>query len=110
MQTCDKGAHTKTDSTFMWLDSPKDTPWDGQTTTINYPASENPNQVRYSSGGGQDDTEGGDIIRRAEMERGEAEAIQENGNPEGGSTATIEGGEAEAVQENGDPKGAVRRQ
>ena len=55
----------------------------------NYPASKNPNQMRYLSGGGQDDTVG-QRYRRAEMERGEAEDIQEKGGGEGGSTATRE--------------------
>ena len=75
----------------------------------NYPASEHPNHVRYFSGGGKDDTVG-QIYRRAEIERGEADGIQENGDPEGGSMATIERVEAEAIQENGDPEGEVRRQ
>ena len=37
--------------------------------------------------------------------RGEAEATQENEDPEGDSTAKIERGEAGAIQENGDPEG-----
>jgi hypothetical protein len=49
--------------------------------TQNYPASENPNLVRSLLGGGQDDTVGR-RYRRAEIERGEADAIQENGDPE----------------------------
>jgi hypothetical protein len=49
--------------------------------TINYPASENPNLVRCLLGGVQDDTVGR-RYRRAEIERGEADAIQENGDPE----------------------------
>ena len=60
--------------------------------------------VRSLLGGGQDDTVAR-RYRRAEIERGEAEAIQVNGDPEGGSTATIERGEAEAIQVNGDPEG-----
>ena len=60
--------------------------------------------MRCLLGGVQDDTVGR-RYRRAEIERGEAEAIQVNGGPEGGSTATIERGEAEAIQENGDPDG-----
>ena len=36
----------------------------------------------------------GQRYRRAEIERGEADGIQENGDPEGGSMATIERGEA----------------
>ena len=48
---------------------------------FNYPASENPNLVRCLLGGGQDDTVGR-RYRRAEIERGEADAIQENGDPE----------------------------
>ena len=60
--------------------------------------------MRYLSGGGKDDTVG-QIYRRAEIERGEADGIQENGDPEGGSMATIERVEAEAIQENGDPEG-----
>ena len=51
--------------------------------------------VRCLLGGVQDDTVGR-RYRRAEIERGEADAIQENGDPEGGSTAPIERGEAEA--------------
>ena len=70
----------------------------------NYPASENPKLVRSLLGGGQDDTVGR-RYRRAEIERGKAEAIQVNGGPEGGSTATIERGEAEAIQVNRGPEG-----
>ena len=45
------------------------------TKNNNYPASENPNLVRSLLGR---------RYRRAEIERGEAEAIQVNGGPEGG--------------------------
>ena len=54
---------------------------------MNDPASENPNLVRSLLGGGQDDTVGR-RYRRADIERGEAEAIQVNEGPEGGSTHT----------------------
>ena len=43
---------------------------------MNYPASENQSQAMYLSGGGYDDTVGR-RYRRAEIERGEAETMQE---------------------------------
>ena len=76
------------------------------------PASENLNLVIYLSRGGSDS--------RTEIEEAiKAEGAQEgggprrymtrgytrNGDPAGGSTATIERGEAEAIQETGIPRG-----
>ena len=65
--------------------------------------------VRCLLGGVQDDTVGR-RYRRAEIERGEADAIQENGDPDGGQYGANREEKQRLYKKTRIPSGAVRRQ